>query len=206
MSLVILLHLKHWPFAFCKAIIIVIELPIRKQRWDTSYWHLHILLLVGSRVWTESISSIFRFLSAKPAPPLCRSTSSGPLLCVESCSRIYGRVPGFVSRKKHHFDRDEPSASAPTNKLLAMSRDSVSTCVASLSSAYNDGAELIQNIKAKRKSRNTFQDASIDASVQELESSLNRGESAVRIQYERTYKRCGDAFAQGDRTFLHHKH
>lgn len=79
-----------------------------------------------------------------------------------------------------------------------MARDSVSACVASLSSSYHDGAELIQHIKAKRKSRNTFQDASIDASAHDLESSLNRGERAVRNQYERTYKRCGDAFAQGD--------
>ena len=70
MSLVILSHLKHWPFAFRKAMTIVIELPIRKQRWDTSYWHLHFLLLVGPRVWTESISSIFRLLSAEAAPPL----------------------------------------------------------------------------------------------------------------------------------------
>lgn len=87
-----------------------------------------------------------------------------------------------------------------------MSRDTVSACVASLSSAYHDGAELIQQIKCKRKSRNTFQDASIDASAQDLESSLNRGELAVRNQYERTYKRCGDAFAQGDRTFLSNEH
>ena len=83
-----------------------------------------------------------------------------------------------------------------------MSQDSVSACVTSLSSAYHDGAQLVQQIKATRKSRNTFQDASIDASAQELESSLNRGESAVRTQYERTYKRCGDTFAQGDGTFL----
>lgn len=87
-----------------------------------------------------------------------------------------------------------------------MLRDSVAACVASLSSTYHDGAELIRSIKAKRKSRNTFQDASINASAQELESSLIRGESAVRNQYERTYKRCGDAFAQGDRMFLRHKH
>ena len=87
-----------------------------------------------------------------------------------------------------------------------MSGDSVSECVASLSSAYHDGAELIHKIKAKRRSRNTFHDASIDASAQELESSLNRGESAVRNQYERTYKRCGDAFAQGDRMSMSRKH
>lgn len=87
-----------------------------------------------------------------------------------------------------------------------MARDSVSACVASLSSSYHDGAELIQHIKAKRKSRNTFQDASIDVSAHDLESSLNRGESAVRNQYERTYKRCGDAFAQGDRMFSRRRH
>lgn len=119
--------------------------------------------------------------------------------------RIGDRVPDFVSQKKRRFDRDEPSAFAPTNQLLAMSRDSVFACVTLLSSAYHDGAELILKIKAKRKSRNTFQDASIVASAQELESSLNRGVSAVRSQYERTYNRCGDAFAQGDRTFLCHK-
>ncbi|KAF6233706.1 hypothetical protein HO173_007918 [Letharia columbiana] len=79
-----------------------------------------------------------------------------------------------------------------------MSQDSVSACVASLSSVYHNGAELVQQIIAKRRSRNTFQDASIDVTAQELESSLNRGESTVRNQYERTYKRCGDAFAQGD--------
>lgn len=99
----------------------------------------------------------------------------------------------------------KPFVSAPTNNL-DMSRDSVSACVASLSSAYHDGVELIQHIKGKRKSRYTFQDASIDASTQELESSLNRGESAVSNQYERTYKSCGDAFAQGDRMFSSHKY
>ena len=90
----------------------------------------------------------------------------------------------------------------PIDNLLAMSQDSVSACIASLSSTYHDGVELLQQIKTKRKSRNTFQDASIDASAQELESSLNSGESAVRTQYERTHKRCGDTFAQGDGMFL----
>ena len=80
-----------------------------------------------------------------------------------------------------------------------MSRDSVSTHVASLCSAYHDGAELIRHIKEKKNSRKAFPDASVDTSAQELEYSLRRGESAVRNQYERTYKSCGDAFAQGDR-------
>ena len=83
-----------------------------------------------------------------------------------------------------------------------MSQESVFTCVASLCSAYYDGAELIQQFKANKNSRKTFQDGPIGISAQELESSLSRGESAVRIEYERIHKRCGEAFAQGDRTFL----
>ena len=80
-----------------------------------------------------------------------------------------------------------------------MSRDYVSTFIASLCSAYRDGAKLIQQMKANdRSSRKDF------TSAQELELSLNRGESAVRNQYERIHKHCGEAFAQGDRTFLSH--
>ena len=85
-----------------------------------------------------------------------------------------------------------------------MSLDSVSECVASLSSTYLDAIKLTQQINAKRKSRNAFEEASIDAADHDLQSSLDRGESAVRIQYERTYQRCGDAFAHGDRTFPSH--
>lgn len=84
-----------------------------------------------------------------------------------------------------------------------MSRDDVSTCIASLCSAYRDGAQLVQQMKANdRSSRKTFQEAPIGTSAEELESSLNRGESAVRNQYERTHKHCGEAFAQGDRMLL----
>lgn len=80
--------------------------------------------------------------------------------------------------------------------LLAMSGDSVSTCVASLCSAYSDGAKLIHQVKAKQNSDNPFQ----DASTQGLESSLYRGESAVRNHYHEVYKCYGDAFAIGDQT------
>ena len=84
-----------------------------------------------------------------------------------------------------------------------MSRDYVSTCIASLCAAYHDGAKLIQQMKANdRNFRKTFQEAPIGTSAQELESSLNRGESAMRNQYECTHKHCGEAFAQGDRTLL----
>ena len=85
-----------------------------------------------------------------------------------------------------------------------MSLDSVTACVASLSSAYLDAIKLTQQINAKRKSRNAFKEASIDAADHDLQSSLDRGESAVRNQYQRTYHCCGDAFAQGDRTFPSH--
>ena len=85
-----------------------------------------------------------------------------------------------------------------------MSLDSVTACVASLSSTYLDAIKLIQQINAKRKSRNAFGEPSIDAADHDLQSSLDGGESAVRNQYERTYQCCGDAFAQGDRTFPSH--
>ena len=85
-----------------------------------------------------------------------------------------------------------------------MSLDSVTACVASLSSTYLDAINLIQQINAKRKSRNACEEASIVAADHDLQSSLDRGESAVRNQYQRTYHCCGDAFAQGDRTFPSH--
>lgn len=82
-----------------------------------------------------------------------------------------------------------------------MSQESVFACVASLCSVYYDGAELIQHMKANKDSH---LDGPIGRSAQDLESSLSRGENAVRIEYERILERCGEAFAQGDRTFLSH--
>ena len=87
-----------------------------------------------------------------------------------------------------------------------MSPESVTACIASLCSAYHDGNELIRQIKGSRKNRKTFRNASGDISIQELELSLSRGESAVRNQYELTYKRYGDAFAQGDRKSTRYHH
>ena len=83
-----------------------------------------------------------------------------------------------------------------------MSRDSVFACVASLCSAYHEGAELIQQIRADKNFCMNFQESPLGTSAQDLESSLKRGESAVRNQYERIHKRCGEAFAQGDGTCL----
>lgn len=82
-----------------------------------------------------------------------------------------------------------------------MSQESVFACVASLCSAYYDGAELIQHFKA---SKDSHLGGPIGRSAQELELSLSRGENAVRIEYERIHERCGEAFAQGDRTFQNH--
>ena len=67
-------------------------------------------------------------------------------------------------------------------------------------SAYHDGTELIQHIKAKRKAKRALQDGSaIDTSTQELEQSLKRGEVVIGSQYDRDFKRFGDSFALGDR-------
>ena len=83
-----------------------------------------------------------------------------------------------------------------------MSQDSVLACVASLCSAYNQGVELIQQIRADKKSCMTFQESPLGTSAQDLESSLKRGESAVGNYYERIHKRCGAVFAKGDGTCL----
>ena len=83
-----------------------------------------------------------------------------------------------------------------------MSRDSVFACVDSLCSAYHEGAELIHQIRVDKNFWMTFQESPLGASAQDLESSLKGGESAVRNQYERIRKRCGEAFAQGDGTRL----
>ena len=73
-------------------------------------------------------------------------------------------------------------------------------CVAAVCSAYHDGAELVQHIKAKRKARKALKQGSkIDESTRELSLSLNRGEDVVRSQYDRDFRRFGDSFASGDR-------
>ncbi|KAL8792821.1 MAG: hypothetical protein Q9195_004550 [Heterodermia aff. obscurata] len=75
----------------------------------------------------------------------------------------------------------------------------VVACVAAVCSAYHDGAEILQQIKAKRKARRAArQDLLTESSTQELELSLHRGEDVVQSQYDRDYKRFGAAFANGD--------
>ena len=130
-------------------------------------------------------------------------------VCGFACPLVSRASLRFVSQPRWSIGRCVRAAAHGTNllhlhqSLLTMSPDSVSACVASLCSAFHDGNELIQRIKGNNnKSRKFFQ----DPSAQELESSLNLGESAVRSHYEHTYKRCGEAFAQGDRMFQDHKY
>lgn len=96
----------------------------------------------------------------------------------------------------------------------------VVSCVAAVCSAYHDGAELVQQIKAKRKAQkgvqstargggeggardalSTAASASTQISTIELEMSLSRGEGVVRSQFDRDFKRFGEGFAVGDREF-----
>ena len=80
-----------------------------------------------------------------------------------------------------------------------MSGQAVLSCVDALCAVYNDGVELVQHIQAKRDSQKTIQDAPMwDASMQELESSLNRGGSVIKGQFNRDYERFGRSFAYGD--------
>lgn len=79
----------------------------------------------------------------------------------------------------------------------------VVACVAAVCSAYHDGAELVHQIKAKRKAKRILQQevSSQSSSTKELELSLHRGEDVVRSQYDRDFRRFGDSFAQGDRKY-----
>lgn len=79
----------------------------------------------------------------------------------------------------------------------------VVACVAAVCSAYHDGAELVHQIKAKRKAKRALQQelSSEPSSTTELELSLNRGEAVVRSQYDRDFRRFGDSFAHGDRKY-----
>ena len=71
----------------------------------------------------------------------------------------------------------------------------VVACVDSVSSSYLDGVRLVGNIQAKRKANKQPH----DSTAQELQQSLQQGESSVRTQYDRCFRRFGNAMAMGDR-------
>ena len=75
----------------------------------------------------------------------------------------------------------------------------VVACVAAVCSAYHDGAELVHQIKAKRKARRHQEVSSQTFETRELERSLHRGEEVVRSQYDRDFRRFGASFESGDR-------
>ena len=74
---------------------------------------------------------------------------------------------------------------------------SVIACVDAVSSSYLDGVRLLGNIQAKRKAAKE----PIDSAAQELQQSLQQGESSVRTQYDRCFRRFGNSMAMGDRKF-----
>ena len=76
----------------------------------------------------------------------------------------------------------------------------VVSCVAAVCSAYHDGTELIHQIKERRKAKKALREAvGPDSTTKDLELSLARGQDVVRSQYERDFRRLGEAFAVGDR-------
>ena len=79
--------------------------------------------------------------------------------------------------------------------FMASQRFTVASRVIVLCSAFHEGADILSQIKVRRKG--------LDISAQELELSITRGESAVKAQYDTTFRRLGDFFAQGDREFNH---
>ncbi|KAL9604395.1 MAG: hypothetical protein Q9219_000583 [cf. Caloplaca sp. 3 TL-2023] len=75
----------------------------------------------------------------------------------------------------------------------------VVACVGAIISAYHDGAELVAQIKAKRKAKKELQNGSLqDVTTQELESSLQRGQGIVQSQFDRDARRFGEQFRVGD--------
>ncbi|KAL8832239.1 MAG: hypothetical protein Q9170_004960 [Blastenia crenularia] len=75
----------------------------------------------------------------------------------------------------------------------------VVACVGAIISAYHDGAQLVAQIKAKRKAKKASQDGLQEVTTQELESSLYRGQGIVQSQFDRDARRFGDQFRVGDR-------
>ncbi|MCJ1225268.1 hypothetical protein MMC12_001917 [Toensbergia leucococca] len=72
-------------------------------------------------------------------------------------------------------------------------------CVAAVTSAYHDGFELVQEIRAKRKAKRDLQRiSSQESSTQELQESLYRGQEVVQSQYNHDFRRYGNAFRIGD--------
>jgi len=75
----------------------------------------------------------------------------------------------------------------------------VVACVSALCSAYHNGGEILQQIRAERKARQAVRlDAFTEDSTHDLEISLARGEDVIQSQYDRDFKRFGQAFADGD--------
>lgn len=75
----------------------------------------------------------------------------------------------------------------------------VVACVAALCSAYHNGGEVLQQIRAERNARQAARlDAFTEDSTHDLAISLARGEDVIQSQYNRDHKRFGQAFADGD--------
>ncbi|KAL1881596.1 hypothetical protein Plec18167_003193 [Paecilomyces lecythidis] len=70
----------------------------------------------------------------------------------------------------------------------------VVACVAAIVSAYNDGAELVKRIKAKREAKRAL----AEQATQDLEVSLARGPPTVQTAYDSNFRRFGAQYEQGD--------
>ena len=77
--------------------------------------------------------------------------------------------------------------------------------IATVCSIYQEGFDLVQQIKSKRRAKKAVRQApQLDETTQDLEQSLVRGEGIVRAQYERDSRRFGEPFAKGDRMYQSH--
>jgi hypothetical protein len=72
--------------------------------------------------------------------------------------------------------------------------------VAAIVTAYRDGADLALALKERRWAHGMAHlDHAEQQHLEDLEMSLARGSDVVQSQYERDWRRIGEAFASGDR-------
>ncbi|KAL8811318.1 MAG: hypothetical protein Q9200_001901 [Gallowayella weberi] len=76
----------------------------------------------------------------------------------------------------------------------------VAASVGAIISAYHDGAGLLAQIRAQRRSRAASKNATLqELTSEELASSLNRGAQVVQNQFDRDTSHFGEQYTTGDR-------
>lgn len=99
-------------------------------------------------------------------------------------------------RRTYHQEMMNAMLTCLLDSLAARDR------IATVCSIYQEGLDLLLQIKAKRRAKKAVRQApQLDETTRDLEQSLLRGEGTVRAQYDRDSRRFGEPFAKGDRMY-----